>query len=145
MPWTGEKESETFPFFIYKVLSWRTLILVGLFLIYRRRGRCCFPVPGGVFLTVYSMSSLWSNGEMGGNYWLYGETNVAIDFEFDGTYYSDLIFISDDPLCATLFATVFMHLLLPIGNCDSGWLQHKSNPLLQHGLGSLAVMSRTLL
>lgn len=26
VPWTGENESETFPLFIYKVLSWRTLV-----------------------------------------------------------------------------------------------------------------------
>lgn len=32
---------------------------------------------------------------MGGNYWIYGETNVAIDF--DGRYCGDLIFASDDP------------------------------------------------
>jgi len=25
VPWTGENENETFLFFIYKVLSWRTL------------------------------------------------------------------------------------------------------------------------
>lgn len=121
------------------------LILVRLFLIYRRRGRCCFPVPDGIFLTVHSMASLWNNGEMGDNYWLYGETSVAIDFELVGRYHGDLIFTSDDPLYATLFATIFIHLLLPIGNCHSDWLQHKSNPILQHGLGSLAMMSQMLL
>lgn len=61
-------------------------MLVGLFLIYRSKGRCCFPAPGGIFLTVHSRSSLWSNGETGGNKGLCGETNVAVDFEFDSRY-----------------------------------------------------------
>lgn len=32
-------------------------------------------VPGRVFPTAHGTSFLWSNEEMEGNYWLYGEIN----------------------------------------------------------------------
>lgn len=81
---------------------------------------------------------------MEGSYWLYGETNIAYDSEFAGRYFGDLIFTSGDLLYTILSMTVHMHSLLPIGNCDSRWLQHKSNHFQQHSLESLAVLGQML-
>lgn len=58
----------------------------------------------------------WGDGR---EYWLYGEINIANDFEFAGRHFGDLAFTSGDLLYTILSLSVHMHPLLPIGNCDS--------------------------
>lgn len=48
---------------------------------------------------------------------------------FSGSFFGDLISTSGDLVYTVLSMIVHMHPLLPTGNCDAWWPQHRSNPL----------------
>lgn len=82
-----------FPSQFYTVVP--LIVTTEQFLVFGREAKCWFVTSAVIFLTVPSMI-LQSNGKKRVNYWTFGETNVAMDFQCDGTY-CDLISTSDDP------------------------------------------------
>lgn len=124
------------------------LIIVGLFLIYRKRGRqwnfqggCpWWGFPSSLW-HIFPMEQ-WEDGRelfdcMGKQAYLMTLNLLAgilvISFS--------LLVISFTQFYPWLFTCIHS---FSIGNCDSRWLQPKSNHFQQHGLESLAVLGQML-